>query len=162
MGKQIWKAEYNGHTIAVINSGLFKATFEIDGVELAKSKELITGLFMGKLPEGEDVIAVIESKMVDFESHLVVGNRVGLQAVDKGIWKAEYNGHTITVKNKLTKAVIEIDGVEKDKTRSLIDGVLNGKLPEGEDVMAFLDSEMFGVDAYLIIGNEVKMQHEKL
>lgn len=161
MGKRIWKAEYNGHTIAIINT-LFKATLEIDGVEQAKSKDLITGLFMGKLPEGEDVIAVLESKMLDFESHLVVGSRVGLQVVGKGTWKAEYNGHTITVKNKPTKAVIEIDGAEQDKTRSLIDGVLKGKLPEGEDVLAFIESEMFGFDTYLIIGKEVEMQHEKL
>ncbi|MBE6861556.1 MAG: hypothetical protein E7497_01460 [Ruminococcus sp.] len=161
MGKQIWKAEYNGHTIAIVNT-FFTATLEIDGIVQSKTKDLITGLFMGKLPEGEDVIAVLESKMFGFESHLVVGNRVGLQAVEKGIWKAEYNGHTITVKNKPTKAVIEIDGDEKDETRSLIDGVLKGKLPEGEDVMAFIESEMFGFDAYLIIGSEVKMQHEKL
>ncbi len=161
MAKEVWKAEYNGHTIAVINE-LFKATLEIDGVEMAKSKELITGLFLGKLPEGEDVMAVIESKLIELEAHLVVGSRVKLEAVDKGNWKAEYNGHTITVTNKPIKAAIEIDGVEKDKTRSLLDGVLKGKLPEGEDVMAFLDSEMFGVDAYLIIGNEVEMKHEKL
>lgn len=160
MGKAIWKAEYNGHTIKIINT-LFKATLEIDGVEQAVSKEFITGLFMANLPEGEDIIAVLESKFIEFESHLLIGNRVKLQAVDRGNWKAEYNGHTITVVNKLTKAVIEIDGVEQDKTKSLIDGVLKCKLPEGEDVMAFLDSEMFGVGAYLIIGNEVEMKKEE-
>jgi len=161
MGREVWKAEYNGHTIEVFNSLTKSATLEIDGEEQSKSKELITPLFMGKLPEGEDVMAVIESK-AELEAHFFVGNRVKLQSVDKGSWKADYNGHTITIKNKLTKAVIEIDGAEQDKTRSLIDGVLKGKLPEGEDVMAFLDSELFSVDAYLIIGNEIETKHEKL
>ncbi|MBQ6943767.1 MAG: hypothetical protein IJN43_05485 [Ruminococcus sp.] len=156
----IWKAEYNGHTIEIVNT-LFKATLKIDGVVQAISKEFITGLFMAKLPEGEDIIAVLESKFIEFESHLLIGNRVELQTVDRGNWKAEYNGHTIKIKNGLTKAIIEIDGVETDKTRSIIDGILKGKLPEGEDVMAFLDSEALGVGAYLIVGNEVKMTKEK-
>lgn len=38
--------------------------------------------------------------------------------------------------------------------------MLKGKLPEVEDVMAFLESDMFGVEAYLIIGNEVEKKEE--
>ena len=131
MGREVWKAEYNGHTIEVFNSLTKSATLEIDGEEQSKSKELITPLFMGKLPEGEDVMAVIESK-AELEAHFFVGNRVKLQSVDKGSWKADYNGHTITIKNKLTKAVIEIDGARITKLEVYKEPVVEDVKPSEE------------------------------
>lgn len=77
---------------------------------------------------------------------------------DKEAWKAEYNGHTILIVNTAMKAVLVIDGEEQDKSSSLTDTLLKGKLPEGESVMAFLESKMLDVEAHLFIGNEMTLQ----
>lgn len=77
---------------------------------------------------------------------------------DKDAWKAEYNGHTILIINTPVKAILEIDGEEQAKSLSLTDTVLKGKLPEGESVVAFLESKMLDVEVSLFIGKEAKLQ----
>lgn len=76
---------------------------------------------------------------------------------DKDAWKAKYNGHTILIINTAVKAVLEIDGEQQDKSLSLTNAILKGKLPEGETVIAFLESKMLDVEASLFIGNECKL-----
>ncbi|MBQ3139634.1 MAG: hypothetical protein IJB68_09035 [Ruminococcus sp.] len=82
--KEAWKAEYNGHTIMVING--LKTVLEIDGVEQDKAGSLTKVILMGKLPEGESVIVTLESKFKEMEAHLIIGTEVEMQ---NGVFKKD-------------------------------------------------------------------------
>lgn len=77
--KDAWKAEYNGHTILIVNTAV-KAVLEIDGKEQDKSLSLTNAILKGSLPEGEAVIVFLESKVLDVEVHLFIGNEFNMQS----------------------------------------------------------------------------------
>lgn len=93
--KEAWKAEYNGHTILIVNSAM-KAVLEIDGEQQDKSTKLTDAVLKGKLPEGESVFVFLETKMFDVEAHLFIGNKVTLQSgvlkKDKTFQSADEDG----------------------------------------------------------------------
>jgi len=74
------------------------------------------------------------------------------------IWKVEYNGNVIEVKNKATSCSLLINGQAVDTMKGMyaVGATLIGKTPAGETVKAVLNSGMFKIHCNIYV-NDIKI-----
>ena len=71
-------------------------------------------------------------------------------------WAVEYEGDIITVKNKMSKAILYLNGNEIDRQSGLVGASLIGKTSSGKSIRAVLNSGLIKIHVNIYV-DDVKV-----
>jgi len=66
-------------------------------------------------------------------------------------WTVEYEGDTITVKNKISKAILYLNGKEIDRQGGLTSASLIGKTSAGKSIRAVINAGMIKIHVSIYV-----------